>query len=387
MPDNPKDLSIYVHWPFCLAKCPYCDFNSHVRDNMNETDMAVASLKEIDHYAALIGRRDVKSIFFGGGTPSLMSASTVDGVLKQIDKQFNISDNIEITLEANPTSVEAAKFRDFSAVGVNRVSIGIQALNNQDLRALGREHDVDEAMGAIEMSQKYFKRSNFDLIYARMGQVTSEWEAELKKAIGMANGHLSLYQLTIEQGTPFYGLWRQGKLIIPSEDVSAEMYELTNTICADYGYPAYEVSNYARKGEESRHNLTYWNYGDYLGIGAGAHGRITVDGEIYATIQNKKPETWLKNVTENGHATRGNLVLKRTEMAEEMIMMGLRLITGVSGDAFKKKIGKPISHFIEEDQVASLIAQGFFEPSYPDRLQLSEKGRPLLNQILGQILV
>ncbi len=353
---NPKDLSIYVHWPFCLAKCPYCDFNSHVRDNMNEKDMARALLKEIDHYAALVGRLDVKSIFFGGGTPSLMSASTVDSVLKQIDKQFNISDNIEITLEANPTSVEAAKFKDFSAAGVNRVSIGIQALNNQDLRALGREHDVDEAMGAIEMSQKYFKRSNFDLIYARMGQVTSEWEAELKKAIEMANGHLSLYQLTIEQGTPFYGQWRQGKLIIPREDVSAEMYELTNNICADYGYPAYEVSNYARKGKESRHNLTYWNYGDYLGIGAGAHGRITVDGETYATIQNKKPEIWLKNVTEIGHATKENVLLKRTEMAEEMIMMGLRLIGGVSGDAFKRKIGKPIGHFIQEDQVVSLIA-------------------------------
>lgn len=383
---NLNDLSIYVHWPFCLAKCPYCDFNSHVRENMQEADMAMALRKEIDHYASLVGRRDVKSIFFGGGTPSLMSGSTVEGVLKQIDHNFNISDDVEITLEANPTSVEAAKFKDFSEAGINRVSIGIQALNNQDLKALGREHDFDEAMAAIEMSQKYFKRSNFDLIYARMGQTISEWEVELKKAIDMANGHLSLYQLTIEQGTPFYGQWRQGKLIIPTEDVSAEMYELTNDICADYGYPAYEVSNYAKKGEESRHNLTYWNYGDYLGIGAGAHGRITYGGETFATIQNKKPETWLKNVQKNGHATKESILLRQKEMAEEMIMMGLRLSNGISNNNFKIKIGAPIEDFIETAQVVSLIAQGFLESGFPDRLQLSKKGRPLLNQILGQIL-
>ena len=349
--------------------------------------MAAALLTEIDHYASRIGRRDVKSIFFGGGTPSLMSASTVEAVLKQIENKFKFSNDIEITLEANPTSVEAAKFKDFSAAGVNRVSIGIQSLNNQDLKALGRENDLDEALAAIEMSQKYFKRSNFDLIYARMGQTIADWEVELKRAIEMANGHLSLYQLTIEQGTSFYGQWRQGKLIIPSEDISAEMYELTNDICADHGYPAYEVSNYARKGEESRHNLTYWNYGDYVGIGAGAHGRISHGGKTYATIQNKKPETWLKAVQQKGHATKESVQLSQNEMAEEMIMMGLRLITGISNDQFKRKIGAPISDFIEMDQVASLIAQGFFEPNFPDRLQLSKKGRPLLNQILGQILV
>ena len=384
---NHNDLSIYVHWPFCLAKCPYCDFNSHVRENMQEAEMAAALLTEIDHYASRIGRRDVKSIFFGGGTPSLMSASTVEAVLKQIENKFKFSNDIEITLEANPTSVEAAKFKDFSAAGVNRVSIGIQSLNNQDLKALGRENDRDEALAAIEMSQKYFKRSNFDLIYARMGQTIADWEVELKRAIEMANGHLSLYQLTIEQGTSFYGQWRQGKLIIPSEDISAEMYELTNDICADHGYPAYEVSNYARKGEESRHNLTYWNYGDYVGIGAGAHGRISHGGKTYATIQNKKPETWLKAVQQKGHATKESVQLSQNEMAEEMIMMGLRLITGISNDQFKRKIGAPISDFIEMDQVASLIAQGFFEPNFPDRLQLSKKGPPLLNQILGQILV
>lgn len=383
---NHNEISIYVHWPFCLAKCPYCDFNSHVRDNINEAEMAEALLDEIDHYAALIGDRDVKSIFFGGGTPSLMSAMTVEKVINRVSSNFNSADDIEITLEANPTSVEAGKFKDFSFAGINRVSIGIQALNNSDLKALGREHDVDDALGAIELSQKYFKRSNFDLIYARMGQETSEWEKELKRAIKMANGHLSLYQLTIEKGTPFYGQWRQGKLIVPNEDVSAEMYEMTNDICAENGYAAYEVSNYAKEGQESRHNLTYWNYRDYIGIGAGAHGRITYGGSTYATIQSKKPETWLKAVQEKGHATKESIELSQKEMAEEMIMMGLRLTSGIQKDHFENKIGKSINDFIEVDQVEMLIAQEFFEPNYPDRLQLSKKGRPLLNQILGQIL-
>lgn len=383
-PNNP--ISIYVHWPFCLAKCPYCDFNSHVRATIDEEAMAAALLQEINHYADLVGRREVKSIFFGGGTPSLMSAKTVEGVLSRIEEKLGFSENIEITLEANPTSVEAAKFSDFSGAGVNRVSIGIQALNSEDLKALGREHSVDEALEAINLSQKYFKRSNFDLIYARMGQTTSEWEKELNAAIKMANGHLSLYQLTIEQGTPFYGQWRQGKLVIPDEDVSAEMYDLTNQICADRGYPIYEVSNYARFGEESRHNLTYWKYNDYIGIGAGAHGRISYGGHTYSTVQNKKPETWLKAVQKNGHATKEMTKLSQREMAEEMIMMGLRLSEGISKAEFEKRIGKPIEDFIQTDQVEQLRAQGFVEQAHQGRLQLSALGRPLLNQILGQIL-
>lgn len=386
MPALNKEISIYVHWPFCLAKCPYCDFNSHVRESINEDDMRDALLSEISHYANLVGRRDVKSIFFGGGTPSLMSAGTVESVINYIGKNFDFQDDIEITLEANPTSVEAAKFTDFSAAGVNRVSIGIQALNDQDLKALGREHSVNEALGAIELSQKYFTRSNFDLIYARMGQTTSEWEKELCQAIEMANGHLSLYQLTIEQGTPFYGRWRKGDLVIPEEDISAEMYGLTNQICASHGYPAYEISNYACPGEESRHNLTYWRYGDYIGVGAGAHGRISYGGETYATMQNKKPETWLKNVKANGHATKDHIQLNPTEMAEEMIMMGLRLTEGIDLKSFEKRIGQTLGNFTESDQVDLMIAQGFLEQAYPNRLQLSEKGRPLLNQILGQIL-
>lgn len=383
---NPNTVSIYVHWPFCLSKCPYCDFNSHVREKINEGEMANALLSEIDHYAELVGKRQVKSIFFGGGTPSLMSKRTVEGVINRLSQRFDFDDNIEITLEANPTSVEAKKFADFSSAGVNRVSLGIQALNDADLKALGREHSVHDALDAIELSQKYFKRSNFDLIYARMGQTVSAWQSELEQALKMANGHLSLYQLTIEAGTPFYGQWRNGDLSIPNEDISAEMYELTNDICGNAGYPIYEISNYAQTDEQSRHNLTYWKYDDYIGIGAGAHGRITREGKTYATMQNKKPETWLKAVKMNGHATKVMDPLDTKMMAEEMIMMGLRLSDGIDHDDFKNRIGLSLDEFIEVEALDLLKSQGFVSTSSLDRLQLTEKGRPLLNQILGQIL-
>ncbi|MBT5187395.1 MAG: coproporphyrinogen III oxidase [Kordiimonadaceae bacterium] len=381
---NLQPISVYVHWPFCLSKCPYCDFNSHVRENTNDVEMTTALLKEVDHYAAMVGERQLKSIFFGGGTPSLMPASTVEAVINRLSGYFNVSSDIEITLEANPTSVEAGKFSDFSAAGVNRVSLGIQALNDADLKALGREHSVKEAKQAIVLSQKYFTRSNFDLIYARMGQVTSDWEKELKEAFKMANGHLSLYQLTIEKGTPFYGRYNKGDLIIPNEDQSAELYDLTNNICADYNYPAYEISNYAKVGEESRHNLTYWKYDDYIGVGAGAHGRITIGNKTFATEQNKKPETWLKAVEKNGHATKHKDLLNQQMMSEEMIMMGLRLTDGIDHNQFKRRIGADIKEFIAKDRLEHLISQGFLTV---DPLQLTAKGRPLLNQILGQILV
>ena len=349
--------------------------------------MASALLSEMDYFADLIGNRTVKSIFFGGGTPSLMSARAVEAVIDRASNHFEFADDIEITLEANPTSVEAGKFADFSSAGVNRVSLGIQALNDEDLRALGREHSVAEALAAIELSQKYFKRSNFDLIYARMGQTISSWEVELKTAFAMANGHLSLYQLTIEKGTPFYGRWRQGKLIVPDEDLSADMYDLTNQMCADFDYPAYEVSNYAKMGEQSRHNLTYWKYDDYMGIGAGAHGRITVDGQTFATEQNKKPETWLKKVQNQGHATKVMEPLDKKIMAEEMIMMGLRLTEGIDEQDFEKRTGLTFQDITQAGPMELLKAQGFLSPTHQDRLQLSAKGRPLLNQILGQILV
>lgn len=384
---NLNSISVYVHWPFCLAKCPYCDFNSHVRETVDEGKMAAAMTAEIDYYAGLVGARSVKSIFFGGGTPSLMSATTVDTVINRLSKRFSIDNDIEITLEANPTSVEAGKFDDFSKAGVNRVSLGIQALNTKDLIALGREHSLKEAFEAIELSQKYFKRSNFDLIYARMGQSVSDWQKELHQALKIANGHLSLYQLTIEPGTPFYGQLHSGKIIIPNEDTSAEMYDLTNQICESAGYEIYEISNYAMVGQQSKHNLTYWKYLDYIGIGAGAHGRITLAGQTYATMQYKKPETWLKAVQMNGHATKVKENLSQKAMAEEMIMMGLRLTDGIAYTDFKNRLGTDIEKFIAMDSLVSLKSQGFVSVKNQDRLRLTEKGRPLLNQILGQILV
>ena len=382
-----NSISVYVHWPFCLAKCPYCDFNSHVRETVDEGKMAAAMTTEIDYHARLVGARSVKSIFFGGGTPSLMSATTVDTVINRLSKRFSIDNDIEITLEANPTSVEAGKFDDFSKAGVNRVSLGIQALNTKDLIALGREHSLKEAFEAIELSQKYFKRSNFDLIYARMGQSVSDWQKELHQALKIANGHLSLYQLTIEPGTPFYGQLHSGKIIIPNEDTSAEMYDLTNQICESADYKIYEISNYAKVGQQSKHNLTYWKYNDYIGIGAGAHGRITLAGQTYATMQYKKPETWLKAVQMNGHATKVKEKLSQKAMAEEMIMMGLRLTDGIAYTDFKNRLGTDIEKFIAIDSLVSLKSQGFVSVKNRDRLRLTEKGRPLLNQILGQILV
>jgi len=382
-----NSISVYVHWPFCLAKCPYCDFNSHVRETVDEGKMAAAMMTEIDYHARLVGARSVKSIFFGGGTPSLMSATTVDTVINRLSKRFSIDNDIEITLEANPTSVEAGKFDDFSKAGVNRVSLGIQALNTKDLIALGRKHSLKEAFEAIELSQKYFKRSNFDLIYARMGQSVSDWQKELHQALKIANGHLSLYQLTIEPGTPFYGQLHSGKIIIPNEDTSAEMYDLTNQICESAGYKIYEISNYAKVGQQSKHNLTYWKYNDYIGIGAGAHGRITLAGQTYATMQYKKPETWLKAVQMNGHATKVKEKLSQKAMAEEMIMMGLRLTDGIAYTDFKNRLGTDIEKFIAIDSLVSLKSQGFVSVKNRDRLRLTEKGRPLLNQILGQILV
>lgn len=381
-----KPISIYVHWPFCLAKCPYCDFNSHVRENIDEAEMAAALLSEIDYFAGLVGKRLVKSIFFGGGTPSLMSASTVEAVINRVAGHFRLSDDIEISLEANPTSVEAGKFIDFAGAGVNRVSLGIQALNDDDLKALGREHSVAEALAAIELSQKHFKRSNFDLIYARMDQTMTGWQKELERALKMANGHLSLYQLTIEKGTSFYGRWRQGMLSVPGEDLAADMYDMTNEICDAFGYPAYEISNYAIAGEESRHNLTYWKYDDYIGIGAGAHGRITFDGQTYATEQNKKPETWLKNVQKQGHATKLIEPLDKKTMAEEMIMMGLRLTGGVNFEGFASRTGLKLQDIIQAEPLELLISQGFLSQAPQGQLRLTKKGRPLLNQILGQIL-
>ncbi len=386
MPVSNKNLAIYIHWPFCLSKCPYCDFNSHVRDEIEQTLWADALCRELDHYRELSGPRTISSIFFGGGTPSLMAAATVEKLLSRVTQNWPCAENIEITLEANPTSVEAAKFVDFSAAGINRLSLGIQALNDADLKALGREHNVKEARQAIDLSQKYFNRSSFDLIYARMGQTLGAWEQELTRALAMVEGHLSLYQLTIERGTAFHQAHEKGRIILPGEDLSADMYELTQSICQDHGIPAYEVSNHAVRGQESRHNLTYWTYSDYIGIGPGAHGRLRSGGEFYALSQDRSPEKWLKNVAQIGHATDQQECLTAQMMAEEMIMMGLRLTQGIDLGSFEKKIGQKIEKFINRQYLQHLLELDYMEMD-DHHLTATAQGMPLLNSLLSQILV
>jgi len=387
------DLALYIHWPFCLSKCPYCDFNSHVRGAIDEDIWAIALMKELDHYRKLSGPRNISSIFFGGGTPSLMSAGLVEKLLDRIARNWAMAPDVEITLEANPTSVEAGKFRDFSAAGINRLSLGIQALNDADLKALGREHDMKEARQAIDLSQKYFKRSSFDLIYARMGQSLDGWERELTEALAMAVGHLSLYQLTIERGTAFHTDRAKGRIILPGEDLSADMYDLTQAVCDAHGLPSYEVSNHARKGEESRHNLTYWHYADYIGIGPGAHGRLEMGGKIYGFCQDRSPEKWLDNVMSRGHATAQKDFLTVQMRAEEMIMMGLRLTGGIDLQSFEKRIGQKIDKFINQSYLQRLFELGYMEKGVyqsgyqsGDHLRATPQGRPLLNSLLAQIL-
>jgi len=385
MPVSPKNLSIYIHWPFCLSKCPYCDFNSHVRDKIDEAAWTDALIRELDHYRMLSGPRTITSVFFGGGTPSLMKAVTVEKLLNRIAENWTISKATEITLEANPTSVEAGKFMDFAAAGINRLSLGIQALNDADLKALGREHNVKEARQAIDLSQKYFSNTSFDLIYARMGQTLGTWEQELAQALNMAVGHLSLYQLTIERGTAFYQAHEKGRIILPDEDVSADMYELTQQVCAAHGLPAYEVSNHARAGRESRHNLTYWTYADYIGVGPGAHGRLSRDGRLYALSQDRSPEKWLKNVTAQGHATDQTECLTAQMKAEEMIMMGLRLNRGIDLASFENRVGQKIEKFINYQYLQRLFELNYMEMD-DHHLRVTAEGMPLLNGLLGRIL-
>ncbi len=386
MPASDNTLAIYIHWPFCLSKCPYCDFNSHVRDRIDEAAWADALLRELDHYRILSGPRTITSVFFGGGTPSLMSAETVAKLLGRIARNWANAENIEITLEANPTSVEAGKFGDFAAAGINRLSLGIQALNDPDLQALGREHSVKEARQAIDLSQKYFPRSSFDLIYARMGQTLGEWEQELTQALKMSVGHLSLYQLTIERGTAFYQAHEKGRIILPGEDLSADMYDLTQAICEDHGLPAYEISNHAREGQESRHNLTYWTYSDYIGIGPGAHGRLTIEGELYALSQHRSPEKWLKTVADEGYATDHKERLVAQSKAEEMIMMGLRLRRGLDLKKFEDRVDQKIEKFIDDSYLQHLFELNYMEKD-GHHLRATAQGLPLLNGLLSRILI
>lgn len=375
-------FGVYVHWPFCAAKCPYCDFNSHVHRGAFEEDTFVAAYKkELGYFAALKPGETVRSIFFGGGTPSLMSPAAVGEILDCIAALWPVAEGAEITLEANPTSVEADRFRGYRAAGVNRVSLGVQSLRPEPLAALGRLHSVDEAKAAVALAQSIFDRSSFDLIYARPHQTLAEWHGELEEAIAMAAGHLSLYQLTIEQGTRYYDLQQAGKLIMPDEDLSADFYELTQELCGGAGMPAYEISNHALPGDESQHNLLYWRYGEYAGIGPGAHGRILVDNERFATATEKMPFDWQKRVTETGSGLVTNDVLTWEEEGDEYLVMGLRLREGIDPKRYALLSGRKF----DPSRTQDLIGYGFIEVLENGNIRVTERGFPVLDAVVADL--
>jgi oxygen-independent coproporphyrinogen-3 oxidase len=375
-------FGIYVHWPFCAAKCPYCDFNSHVRHQAVDQDRYVAAFeRELAHFAAWTPGRSVQSIFFGGGTPSLMQPRTVERILEAIARHWSLDQDVEISLEANPSSVEAERFRGYRAAGVNRVSMGVQALNDPDLRMLGRLHDVAGARRAIETARETFPRLSFDLIYARPGQTVAAWERELAEAIALAADHLSLYQLTIEEGTPFFALHQAGKLIVPEPDVGAEFYAVTQDVTEAHGLPAYEVSNHARPGAECRHNLVYWRYGDYVGVGPGAHGRLSLGATKRATAIERHPETWLGHVEDRGHGMVEDAPLNDEEQGDEYLLMGLRLTEGVDLLRYEKLA----SRTIDPRRLDALLEHGMVEMLGNHRLRATRDGFFVLDAVVADL--
>ena len=378
-PDNPPPLALYVNWPFCVSKCTYCDFNSHVRAEVDQQAWRDALLADLAHEAALLPGRRLGSIFFGGGTPSLMPPQTVAAIIDAATLAWSPDADVEITLEANPSSVEAARFADLAAAGVNRVSLGVQALDDDALRFLGRAHGVDEALAALDTAQSCFARASFDLIYARPGQPLPAWEAELRRALAFGTEHLSLYQLTIEPGTRFATEAAKGRLTIPDGDAAADLFEATRALTATAGLPAYEVSNHARAGAESRHNLAYWRYRDYAGVGPGAHGRR---GGV-ATFRRRKPENWLAAVARNTHGIEREDPLAPSDRAAEALLMGLRLREGVDLSHIAAQTGLPIEVLVDEAAIAALpglIARD------GDRLAVTEAGMLLLDAILPRVV-
>jgi putative oxygen-independent coproporphyrinogen III oxidase len=368
-------LALYIHWPFCVSKCPYCDFNSHVREAVDQAAWLNALLADLAYEASRAPNRTLGSIFFGGGTPSLMPPATVAALIKAATKHWTPAPDIEITLEANPSSVEAARFADLALAGVNRTSLGLQALDNETLNFLGRAHDVDEAIAALATAQAHFKRVSFDLIYARPGQSIDQWEAELVRALSFGTEHLSLYQLTIEPGTRFATLVQQGKLTPADADHAADLFDVTRELTNAAGLPGYETSNHARPGAESRHNLTYWRYGDYVGVGPGAHGRR----RGLATTRHKKPENWMNAVTRNGHGLQSETPLSAEEQTTEALLMGLRLREGVDLARFGDE--RPI------DQVAvQRLSNLGLVTLEGTRLTVTEQGTLLLDAILPEII-
>jgi len=377
-PEDP--IALYVHWPFCVTKCPYCDFNSHVRETVDAAAWQAALLADLAFEAARLPGRRLGSIFFGGGTPSLMPPATVAAIIDAATTHWTPTADIEITLEANPSSVEAGRFAGFAAAGVGRLSLGVQALDDAALKLLGRPHDVAAALAALDVAQANFDRVSFDLIYDRPGMTRELWQAELARALGFGTSHLSLYQLTIEPGTRFAALHARGQLVMPDEDTSADLFALTQAQTAAAGLPAYEISNHARPGHESRHNLTYWRYGDYAGIGPGAHGRR----HGTATLRRKKPEQWLASVTAAGHGMESETALTLLERATEALVMGLRLAEGLDSARFHTRSGMALADAVDMATAQRLADAGLLSLDAAG-LRLTAAGWPLVNAVLRDI--
>ncbi len=375
-------FGVYVHWPFCLSKCPYCDFNSHVRRaSIDEGRFVRAFAAEIAATAARAPGRTVSTIFFGGGTPSLMQPATVGAILESIARHWTIAPDLEVTLEANPTSVEAERFRGYRSAGVNRVSLGVQSLDDRVLAELGRTHTAREALDAVGIARSVFERYSFDLIYARPRQTPQEWARELRLALAEAGEHLSLYQLTIEPDTPFAALHAAGKLKTPDDDTARTLYDATLEICAAQGLPAYEISNHARPGGECRHNLIYWRASEYAGIGPGAHGRLDIDGTRRATATEKSPEAWLARVEAQGHGLVTDDALTREETADEFLLMGLRLAEGIDIARFAAVAGRPL----DPSRIAVLHEHGLVETTSDGRLRVTLPGFPVLDAVVADL--
>jgi len=375
-------FGIYVHWPFCLSKCPYCDFNSHVRQApVDEARFLAAFRQELAHRASLTPGRIVSSVFLGGGTPSLMSPGTVGSILDAIGTHWSVAPGAEVTLEANPTSVESTRFRGYRAAGINRVSLGVQALNDPDLKTLGRLHTATEALAAVEVAATHFERFSFDLIYARPGQTPAQWQAELSGAIDRAAEHLSLYQLTIEPDTMFERLFKAGKLVVPDAEQARALWEVTQELTSARGLPAYEVSNHARPGAESRHNLVYWRYGEYAGVGPGAHGRIVTPTGRRAHATERHPEMWLTVVEGEGHGLISDEGLSAEEQGDEFLLMGLRLEEGIDAQRFETLAGRPL----DRARIDSLVADGLVERSSTGRLRVTREGFPVLDMVVADL--
>ena len=381
-----EPLALYIHWPFCLAKCPYCDFNSHVREHIPQTRFRDALATELAWEAARLGRRPLRSIFFGGGTPSLMQPETVAALIADACRLFAADPDLEITLEANPTSVETARLGALRQAGVNRLSLGVQSLDAEALRRLGRQHSVAQALAALAAARETFPRVSFDLIYARPDQSVPAWRAELRRALDLGPDHLSLYQLTIEPGTAFEALHRQGALVLPDDDTAAALYAATGEEAARAGLAAYEVSNYAVPGCESRHNLAYWRYGDYAGIGPGAHGRLSLDGRLVATRRHRAPEPWADRVEHEGHGSTTEQALTPAERAREMLLMGLRLSEGIEASRFAARTGLTLAEALNADILAAAEAEGYVAWQ-EGRLRALPEGRLRLEALLPALLV